>query len=224
MAASAEERLRSLGILAVLRAASADAAVEVADALVEGGVTGIEVAFTTPDAGTAIRAVREAHGDRVLVGAGTVITPEELRAADAADAAFLVSPGLDPELAGDMRATGRPVFPGVLTPSEIMAARRLGLRAVKLFPGSHGGPGYLRALQGPFPDMAFMPTGGVSAANAGAWFAAGAWAVGVGGALAPARITGDEHRAEVVAAARELAAAVAAARSGPPRADLAEDL
>lgn len=216
MPASVEDQIRSRGVLAVLRAASVDAAVAVAGALVAGGITGIEVAFTTPDAGTAIRGIRDAHGDRVLVGAGTVITREELRAADAADAAFLVSPGFDPELVAAMRATGRAVFPGVLTPSEIMAARRLGLRAVKLFPGSHGGPSYLRALRGPFPDMAFLPTGGVSAANAGDWIAAGAWAVGVGGALAPAQLKGDAHRREVVTAARELIAAVTVARTTSP--------
>jgi 2-dehydro-3-deoxyphosphogluconate aldolase/(4S)-4-hydroxy-2-oxoglutarate aldolase len=200
------ERLRALRVVAVLRGESAQAAVEVADALVEGGVRGLEVTFTTPDAGDALRELRARHGDDALVGAGTVTAPEHVDEAAEAGAAFLVSPGLDPELVGRMRATGLLCLPGVLTPSEVLGAVRLGLRALKLFPGSLGGPAHLKALRAPFPEVEFVPTGGVSAENAADWLAAGALAVGAGGSLAPASLAGRE-RADVVAGARALVAA-----------------
>ncbi len=171
------ERLRALKVVAVLRGASARDAVEVADALVEGGVHALEVTFTTPGAGEALRELRARHGDGALVGAGTVTAPEHVEEAHAAGAAFLVSPGLDPGLVERMRATGLLCLPGVLTPSEVLQAVRLGLRALKLFPGSLGGPAHLRALRAPFPEVAFVPTGGVSAGNAADWLAAGARAL-----------------------------------------------
>ncbi len=202
------ERLRALKVVAVLRGASAADAVEVAGALVEGGVRALEVTFTTPGAGAALRELRERHGDDALVGAGTVTTPGQVEEAVEADAAFLVSPGLDPGLVERMTATGRLCLPGVLTPSEVLQAVRLGLRALKLFPGSLGGPAHLRALRAPFPEVAFVPTGGVSAANAPEWLAAGALAVGAGGSLAPPSLEGRD-RADVVAGARALVEAVA---------------
>ncbi len=201
------ERLRELKVVAVLRGASAREAVEVADALVEGGVRALEVTFTTPGAGEALRELRARHGEGAVVGAGTVTAPAHVDEAVAAGAAFLVSPGLDPGLVERMRATGLLCLPGVLTPSEVLQAVRLGLRALKLFPGSLGGPAHLRALRAPFPEVAFVPTGGVSAGNAADWLAAGALAVGAGGSLAPATLEGRD-RAEVVAGARALVAAV----------------
>lgn len=207
-------RVRELGVIAVVRGASAPAAVEVADALIEGGITGIEVAFTTPDAAEALKEMREEHGDRILLGAGTVTTPEEAEAAAEAGARFLVSPGCDPGLVPIMQKTGLAVLPGVLTPSEVLLALRLGAGAVKLFPGSLGGPAYLKALRGPFPRVLFMPTGGVSEENVADWFAAGAFAVGVGGALAPASLEGRD-RGEVVERAARLAEAVRGAASTP---------
>jgi len=203
------ERIAELGLLAVLRGATAEAAVEVADALVEGGVLGLEVTFTTPDAPRAIEALAARHGERVVLGAGTVTSAGQARAAAEAGASFLVSPGLDPALLPAMRETGLAVLPGVLTPTEVMLAMRHEVPVVKLFPGSSGGPGHLAALRAPFPEVGFVPTGGVSADNVGAWFAAGALAVGVGGALAPARL---EDRPGLVARARTLVAAVAQAR------------
>jgi len=202
-------RLRALGLVAVVRGESRAAAREVASALVEGGVLGIEITFTTPDADGVI-ADLAAYGEDILLGAGTVTSAEQAQAAAAAGARFLVSPGLEPALLEAMRATGLAVLPGVLTPSEVMLAVRHGVRVLKLFPGSAGGPSHLRALLGPFPELAFVPTGGVSVGNVGEWFDAGAVAVGVGGALAPARV---QDRDALVARARELVAAVAEARA-----------
>jgi 2-dehydro-3-deoxyphosphogluconate aldolase/(4S)-4-hydroxy-2-oxoglutarate aldolase len=204
--ATAVERLIDLRLLAVIRGRTCNDAVEVAEALIDGGVLAIEVTFTTPDAERAMRRLGERHGERILLGAGTVTTARQAAAAADAGAAFLVSPGSDPELLSALRASGLATVPGALTPSEVQIAVRGGADAVKLFPGSLGGPAYLRALRAPFPDVRFIPTGGVSAANAGEWLAAGAVAVGAGGALAPPALDGD--RPAVVERARELVEAV----------------
>ena len=205
------ERVRELGLLAVVRGESREAALEVSEALVEGGVLGIEITFTTPEADLAIQDLKDSHGDRIFLGAGTVTTEEQMERAAASGAIFLVSPGCDPELLPAMLGTGLLVLPGALTPSEVMVARRLGAGAVKLFPGSSGGPSYLKAVACPFPDVPFVPTGGVSLANIADWFAAGAFAVGAGGALAPSSLAGRD-RGEVVENARRFAEAVSAAR------------
>ena len=200
-----------LGLVAVVRGDSREAALEVVGALIEGGVLGIEVTFTTPEAHRVIRDLNEEYGDDILLGAGTVITREQVDQAAEAGATFLVSPGSDPELLPAMLETGLLVLPGALTPSEVMLARRLGARALKLFPGSLGGPSHLKALRGPFPDIPFIPTGGVSLGNIADWFDAGALAVGAGSALVPSSLEGRE-RGEVVENARRFAEAVRIAR------------
>ena len=205
------KRTEDLGLLAVVRGESPQAALEVVDALIEGGVLGIEVTFTTPEAPQVIRDLNEEYGDRILLGAGTVITHEQVDQAAEAGATFLVSPGSDPDLLPTMLRTGLLVLPGALTPSEVVLARRVGARALKLFPGSLGGPSHLKALRGPFPDVPFIPTGGVSIGNIADWSAAGALAVGAGGALVPSSLEGRE-RGEVVENARRFAEAVRVAR------------
>ena len=205
------KRTEDLGLLAVVRGESRRAALEVVGALIEGGVLGIEITFTTPEAVRVIRDLDEEYGDSILLGAGTVTTDEQVKRAAEAGASFLVSPGSDPKLLPAMLGTGLLVLPGILTPSEVMLARRLGAQAVKLFPGSSGGTSYLKALRGPFPDVPFVPTGGVSLENISDWFAAGAFAVGAGGALAPSSIEGRD-RGEVVENARQFAKAVRAAK------------
>lgn len=210
-AARTLDRIGAIGLVAVVRGSSRGAATEVSRALVEAGVEGIEVTFTTPEADRVLRDLADEYGDRVLVGAGTVLTAEQVDRSVASGARFLVSPGCDPALVPIMRQTGLLVLPGVLTPSEVLLARSLGATAVKLFPGSLGGPPHLSALRGPFPDVAFLPTGGVSALNAASWFEAGAVAVGAGGALAPPTLEGRD-RGQVTAAARALLEAVRAAK------------
>ena len=205
------KRVEDLGLQAVVRGESHRAALEVVDALVEGGVLGIEITYTTPDAARVMRDLDEKYGGRILLGAGTVTTREQVEEAVGSGATFLVSPGCDPELVPAMLQTGLLVLPGVLTPSEVMLALRLDVPAVKLFPGSSGGPSYLKALLGPFPDTPFVPTGGVSVDNTRDWFVAGALAVGAGGTLAPASLAG-RARDEVVENARTFAEAVGSAR------------
>jgi 2-dehydro-3-deoxyphosphogluconate aldolase/(4S)-4-hydroxy-2-oxoglutarate aldolase len=204
--------ITDVGVIAVLRAPSADAAVSAVDALVAGGVTGVEITFSTPDAEAAIAEVARRHGDAVLLGAGTITRPEQAESAVAAGARFLVCPGTEASLARAMTATGATVMLGALTPSEVMAAVALGADVVKVFPASLGGPAYLRSLRGPFPDVPLMPTGGVSADNIGQWVGAGALAVGAGSELcSPAAMRAGTW--EVIEdQARSFSAALAATR------------
>jgi 2-dehydro-3-deoxyphosphogluconate aldolase / (4S)-4-hydroxy-2-oxoglutarate aldolase len=170
------------GLVAVIRAPSAEAAVAAAEAVVQGGVRALEITYTTPGAAAAIARLADRG---LLVGAGSVVEPRQAQEAHAAGARFLVSPGVDDEVLGAMRATGLATLAGVFTASEVMRARRLGASAVKLFPAGHGGVGLLRALREPFPDLRVVPTGGVTPENLGDWLAAGALAVGAGGAMCP---------------------------------------
>lgn len=208
------QRLREAGVIAVLRAPSAEHAVRAVDALVAGGITGIEITYSTPDAAGAIREISARYGDRIVLGAGTVLTTQQAHESREAGAEFLVSPGTDPEVATAMRATGAAVALGALTPTEVMAAVRLGADVVKVFPSSLGGIPYLKALRAPFPHIAMMPTGGVTADNLGDWLQAGAIAVGAGGDLCPTDAMEAGRWDEITAIARRFADAFAEARGG----------
>ena len=208
-------RIRELGLIAVVRGESREAATEVSSALIEGGVLGIEIAFTTPEAQHVMEDLSKEYGEGILLGAGTVTTAEQVKSSVSAGAKFLVSPGCDPELVPLMQETGLAVLPGTLTPTDIMLAKRLGLKVVKLFPGSLGGPSYLKNLLGPFPKMNFLPTGGVSLENIGEWFEARAFAVGVGSALAPAKLGGKQGHEEVVTQAQRFVDSTRAALNSP---------
>jgi 2-dehydro-3-deoxyphosphogluconate aldolase/(4S)-4-hydroxy-2-oxoglutarate aldolase len=210
------DRLKSIkdaGVVAVVRAPAAAAAVSTADALIAGGVRAIEITFTTPDATTAIAELAARYGDSIVLGAGTIVVPAQAEAAAAAGAAFLVSPGSSPGVAKAMTATGRVVMLGALTPTEVMAAMDLGADAIKVFPGSLGGPAYLRSLRGPFPRAPFLPTGGVTAGNLGEWFAAGVTAVGAGSELCPAAAIAAGHWDVITGNAEEFTAALDRARA-----------
>lgn len=189
----------------MIRAASIDAALACTHALVRGGVTGIEITFSTPGAAEAIARARHELPD-ALVGAGTVLDQASLKAACDAGASFLVSPHTDEALIAAARERQVPFLPGGLTPTEIVRAWELGAACVKVFPGSAVGPGYVKALKGPLPHIPLMPTGGVDEKNLGEWFAAGVVAVGMGGSLA----TGAPEQVE--AAAQRVSAAFAAIR------------
>jgi 2-dehydro-3-deoxyphosphogluconate aldolase/(4S)-4-hydroxy-2-oxoglutarate aldolase len=170
-------------VVAVVRAPNPESAVSTAAALVRGGVTAIEITYTTPDAARAIREVAELSD--VLVGAGTVTTAEQAREALEAGATFLVSPSTSLAVLDVADESDTLALPGVMTPTEIMAvADRAPL--LKLFPASVGGVAFLKSLLGPFPDLRLVPTGGVTVANAAEWLSAGAFAVGAGGDLCPA--------------------------------------
>ncbi len=207
------DRLTEVGVVAVIRAPSTQAALRGAEALVRGGITGLEITYSTPDAPAVIAALDEEFGDAIYLGAGTVTRPDQAREAADAGARFLVSPGTMAQVVEAMLATGRVVLPGALTPSEVMQCVTLGAHVVKIFPASIGGPGLLRALKGPFPQIPMMPTGGVSADNLADWFVAGAIAVGAGSELVSTPELAAADWDVITGKARRFAAALAAARA-----------
>ncbi len=206
-------RLKALGLVAVIRGPSPELTLRMVDALVAGGVLGIEITYTTPDAAAVARALDRAFGERILLGMGTLTRPEQAAEALDAGARFLVSPVTDEALGRAMAATGLPIMLGALTPTEVWRAHQLGSDVVKLFPGSAVGPEYVKALRGPFPDIRLMPTGGVDEHNVGDWFRAGVFAVGAGSQLSPAKLAKEGKFDEITAVARRFAAAITAIRN-----------
>jgi 2-dehydro-3-deoxyphosphogluconate aldolase / (4S)-4-hydroxy-2-oxoglutarate aldolase len=205
-------RIRSTGLLAVIRGPSPELTLQTVAALVRGGVTGIEITYTTPQAPQVVRQLRSEYGEGILLGMGTLTEVQQAGEALEAGAEFLVSPHCDPELAGAMLGTGLPVMIGALTPSEVFQAHRLGADFVKIFPGSLVGPAYIKALRGPFPDIPLVPTGGVSLENIGDWMAAGVAAVGVGGELCPTSLALEGRFDEITARAEKYSTAIHRAR------------
>ena len=213
------KRIAELGLLAVLRAPDSAGARRAVDALVEAGVLGIKITYSTPDAATVIADVKQSYGDEVLVGAGNQRARAQVAQAAGAGASYLVSPGLDDEVVASMRVTSLPAMAGILTPTEIMRGVRLGVDVMKLFLGSLGGPSYLRSLRGPFPNVPFMPTGGISADNVGDWLSAGAIAVGAGSERASVADISSGDFAGIREKGRRFLAAIRKARAdAAPRA------
>jgi 2-dehydro-3-deoxyphosphogluconate aldolase/(4S)-4-hydroxy-2-oxoglutarate aldolase len=205
-------RIQQAGVLAVLRGPSPELTVQAVEALVAGGVIGIEITYSTPKAAQVVRTLRDRYGDDIVLGMGTLTEPKHAAEALEAGASFIVSPHTEAELAHAMVATGLPVMMGGLTPTEVLLAHRLGSDVVKLFPGSLGGPAYMKALKGPFPHIPMMPTGGVSKENVGVWFKAGAVAVGAGSELCPKEMLMAGRFDEISALAQDFVRAIAAAR------------
>lgn len=178
------ERIREVGLIPVLRARSHDEALAIALAIEKGGVPVLEITMTVPGAIDVIRQVIEKCGTRVLVGAGTVLDPESARLCILAGAQFIVSPSLNLSTIEMCHRYAIPVFPGALTPTEVVTAWEAGADAVKVFPCSAlGGASYMKALKAPLPQIELIPTGGVSLSTAEQFLAAGAFALGVGGDL-----------------------------------------
>ena len=186
-------RLVNTGCVAVVRGNDADEAVKTVDAVIAGGVTGIELTFTVPHADKALDELSEKYADRddVLIGAGTVLDPATARLAIIAGAKFIVSPSFNADVAKICNLDSIPYTPGCFTPTEIQTALEAGVDLVKVFPGSVAGPAMVKALHGPFPQLAIMPTGGVSLDNLETWFDAGVTLVGAGSNLTAAAKTGD---------------------------------
>lgn len=204
--------LTSGGVVAIGRHIAAAAVPAVADALVAGGVRAFEITLNDPEA-DALRSIeaaaRRAPDVGLALGAGTILSIEAAGRALDAGATFLVMPHLDPALVAWAAARGVPAFPGCATPTEILAAWRAGAAAVKLFPASVLGPGFIRELRGPLPDIPILPTGGVTLETAPAFIAAGAIAIGMGGWL-----FGDGDPAGIRERAAAVVSAVATARTG----------
>ncbi|MEU4220168.1 bifunctional 4-hydroxy-2-oxoglutarate aldolase/2-dehydro-3-deoxy-phosphogluconate aldolase [Actinoplanes sp. NPDC026623] len=196
------------GVVAVLRAPTADAFAAIGDVLVEAGITALEVTLTSRGAVEAIAGLRRQLPAGVAVGAGTVLTLADAKAGVDAGATFLVSPVYVPELDGFQV----PVYPGAFTPTEIYTASRGGAPLVKLFPAATVGPRFIKDLHGPLPGVRIMPTGGIEITDVANWLAAGAAAVGLGGPLIGDAADGGSL-ARLAARARHAVDAVAFARS-----------
>ena len=207
-------RIGEVGLVPVVRAASAEEALAVVEAVKAGGVPIIEITLTVPGAVGVISEVAKRYKDEVLVGAGTVLDPETARACILAGGQFVVSPSFNPGTIELCRRYGVAVCPGALTPTEIVAAWQAGADVVKVFPcGAVGGAKYLRALKGPLPQIDLIPTGGVSLATAAEFIKAGAFALGVGTDLVDTQAIRAGQAHKVTEAARSYLELVRGARS-----------
>jgi 2-dehydro-3-deoxyphosphogluconate aldolase / (4S)-4-hydroxy-2-oxoglutarate aldolase len=209
-------KIGEVGIVPVVRAATVEDANRAVEAICAGGIPILEITMTVPNAVSVIRHVIRECGNTVLIGAGTVTTGEQAEQCIRAGAEFLVSPGLSTHVLAVAQACGKLAIPGALTPTELMHAQDNGAKVIKIFPcGNVGGPKYLQSLKGPFPNAALIPTGGVNAANTADYFAAGAFALGVGGELVNAAALRAGNLVKITQAARELVQAVHEAREVP---------
>ena len=206
------QAIQDKGLLAVIRGPSPDLTLKMVEALIEGGVTGIEITFTTPNALEVVRSLDQEYGSGITLGMGTLTKPTHAEEAKSAGASFLVSPHIEENLAKAMTDSGLPVMMGAHTPSEVMKGWNLKSDVIKLFPGSLGGPGYMKALKGPFPEIPMMPTGGVSEANLGDWFSAGAFAVGAGSKLCPKELALQDEFQKITEIAKRYVAAIQVAK------------
>ena len=202
-----KDRILAGKIVAIIRLEEYSRAVDVARALVAGGITALEFTLTGRGAVEAVGAVRGALGDAACVGVGSVLRPEQADDAISGGAEFLVTPALRPDVIARAVSRGTLVLAGGLTPTELLAAHEAGAGLVKLFPARLGGPAYLRDILAPLPFLKLVPTGGVSAENARDYLAAGAVALGIGGNLVPAPAVARGDFAQITAAARACVAA-----------------
>jgi 2-dehydro-3-deoxyphosphogluconate aldolase/(4S)-4-hydroxy-2-oxoglutarate aldolase len=208
------QHMRELGLVPVLRATSAEEAMTLADAILAGGIDILEVTMTVPGAIRVIEQLADHHGDKLLLGAGTVLDAETARNCLLAGAQFIVSPALDLRTIELCRRYSVPVMPGALTPTEILTAWQAGADVVKVFPCSAlGGAKYLKALQGPLPQIQIIPTGGVSLSTAEEFLAAGAFALGVGGDLVDAKAAREGRTSVITENAQKYLAIVKKFRS-----------
>jgi len=207
------EKVKQLGLLAVIRGPSADLTVKMVEALIEGGVLGIEVTYSTPDAEGVVRRLSDKFADRIVLGMGTLTKPEQSLSAKEAGASFIVSPVCEPSLVKSMVASGLLTMAGAFTPTEVLLTYNLGADVIKIFPGSLGGPAYIKALKGPFPYIPMMPTGGVSASNVAEWFTVGAIAVGAGSELCPPQLAKEGKFDEITRRAAEFVQVVKSTRT-----------
>jgi 2-dehydro-3-deoxyphosphogluconate aldolase/(4S)-4-hydroxy-2-oxoglutarate aldolase len=215
---SAVDRIREVGIIPVVRATSAAEALEAVEAIRAGGIPILEITLTVPGAVQIIAQLTSRIGDETLIGAGTVLDAEAAHACINAGARFIVSPSLDIPTIELCRRLGIPVFPGALTPTEIVTAWKAGADAVKVFPANAlGGAIYLKSIKAPLPQIELIPTGGVSLKNVADFITAGAFALGVGADLVDLTALRRGEASTITEKARQYVATVAAARGANSR-------
>jgi 2-dehydro-3-deoxyphosphogluconate aldolase/(4S)-4-hydroxy-2-oxoglutarate aldolase len=213
------DRVLDRVIVAIIRSESPESLVEVAEALLAGGVEVMEVTFTVPRATDVLERVAAKLGNRVLLGAGTVLDPETARIALLSGAQFIVSPAVNVPVIELCRRYSKPVMPGAFTPTEVVTAWQAGADIVKVFPSDITGPKYLKALHGPLPHVRLMPTGGVNLDTATDFLQAGACALGIGTALVDPKLVARGELAKIETLARqyvELVARWRAAKEAKP--------
>ncbi|QDU40024.1 KHG/KDPG aldolase [Maioricimonas rarisocia] len=205
------QRVLDLGLVAIIRAPSGEQLVQVSEALLAGGIDVIEVTFTVPGILDILREIRAELGDRILLGAGTVLDAESARAAILAGAEYIVTPTVNVDVIKLCNRYDKAVMCGAFTPTEILTAWEAGADIVKVFPADVGGPSYLKAVHGPLPQVRLLPTGGVNLDTLESFVKAGACAVGLGSALvekdALARNDMDRIREQAAAFVECMAAA-----------------
>jgi 2-dehydro-3-deoxyphosphogluconate aldolase/(4S)-4-hydroxy-2-oxoglutarate aldolase len=204
-----------IGVVAVVRTNSAESAVKSIEAVYRGGIRAAEVTMTVPGAIKALEKLADQFGDKIVLGAGTVLDPETARACMLAGAQFFVTPNLKASTIEIIKRYSKVVMPGALTPTEVVTAWEAGADIVKIFPcGNVGGPKYIKALKGPFPQIEMAPTGGVNLETTAEFLRAGACAVAVGGELIDAKTIQDGRYEIFEERARLYLAEVRKARSG----------
>jgi len=206
--------ITEVGIVPVVRTSSAEGAIQAVEAIYAGGVRAAEITMTVPGAIRALEKLADRFGGKMILGAGTVLDPETARACMLAGAEFIVTPSLRLSTIEMAKRYSKVICPGALTPTEVLTAWEAGADMVKIFPcGNVGGPKYIKALKGPFPQIEMIPTGGVNLETTGDFLKAGACAVAVGGELVDAK-TVKEGRFDIIEnRARQYLAAIAKARS-----------
>jgi 2-dehydro-3-deoxyphosphogluconate aldolase/(4S)-4-hydroxy-2-oxoglutarate aldolase len=206
--------ITEVGIVPVVRTSSAESAMQAVDAIYNGGIRAAEITMTVPGAIRALEKVADRFGDRLMLGAGTVLDPETARICMLAGAQFFVTPSLRVSTIEMAKRYSKVICPGALTPTEVLTAWEAGADVVKVFPcGNVGGAKYIKALKGPFPQIEMIPTGGVNLETAGDFLKAGACAVAVGGELVDAKTISDGRYDIIEDRARQYLAVVAKART-----------
>jgi len=209
------ERIKSIGIIPVVRASSGDEALAAVEAIKAGGLSVLEITMTVPGAVGIIEQVAKRYGDEVLVGAGTVLNAETAKDCLAAGAQFVVSPALNLETIAFCRDAGCAIMPGALTPTEVVTAWSAGADMVKVFPcGAMGGASYIKSLKAPLPQIELVPTGGVSLSTAASFIEAGSAAIGVGADLVSLKAIRAGESERITETTRAYIEAVRNARAG----------
>ncbi len=206
------EGLLTPGVVAIIRADSSEQLIDASRALIDGGVSGIEVTMTTPNALQVIADVRRIFGDKVLAGVGSVLDVKTAQAAIDAGAEYVITPVLKPEVIAFCNKVGKPIFAGSYTPTEAQTAWELGADFVKIFPADGLGPKYIAAIRGPLPHLKIVPTGGVDLNSAGDFIRAGCVAVAAGSTLVSKDILKNQDWKKLTELAASFIAAVAKAR------------
>jgi 2-dehydro-3-deoxyphosphogluconate aldolase/(4S)-4-hydroxy-2-oxoglutarate aldolase len=216
---SKENQLRQVldcGVVAVVRSPESQQLVEAARALADGGVSVVEITMSVPNALDVLRQVRQALGDRLLLGAGTVLDAETARAVLLAGAEFIVAPTLNLDVIRLCQRYDKLVMPGAFSPTEVLTAWEAGADIVKVFPADVVGPAYFKALRGPLPQVRLMPTGGVDLSTAAAFLKAGACCLGVGGQLVEPKAIAERNFDRIRDLARQYVAIVRKVREASP--------